>query len=101
VAAIRKPARAGPATRPSWKIAWNMALAAGTSDRSTRLGTTAPCAELAKVPSPAPTAGHRNSGHRAGVPDALIDRPALVTAEPIDTTISKRRRSAWSATAPP
>ena len=40
-----------------------MALTAGTSERRTRLGTTAPKAESSKVPSPTASGAQTKFGH--------------------------------------
>src|SRR5579875_1109985 len=51
--------------------------------------------------SPAVIAGKRYSGHRAGPRSALTASPQDEAARPSSTTISSRRRSVASITAPP
>ena len=92
---------AGPATRPSWNSAWNMALAEVTSDRPTRFGTIADSPASVAALKPAAAAGRTNNGHNAGPRSALTARPTLHRAVMNWQTSSNRRRSAASASDPP
>ena len=71
--ASSKPASAGPATRPSWNRAWNMAFAVDTSDRRTMFGTMALRPALSSPLNPAARAGSTNNGH-SEVSQVGVDR---------------------------
>src|SRR5215469_9582904 len=92
---------AGPATRPIWNSAWNMALTEATSPRGTRFGRIADSPASVVAVKPAAIAGRTNNGHSTGPASALTASPALHSSVSSCAPNSTRRRSAASASEPP